>query len=306
MIGVLTGFAVVGLAIAVGYVVGRLDLLGEHGRFVLSRLTFFVLSPFLLFTVLASADVGVLLSSLLPVSGIVAALMFVIYGLVSRAAWRRNWGTTTIGALGAGYVNGNNIGIPIATYVLGDAAYSAPILLAQLLIFTPIALTLLDWDSKGDASFGRSMVRTLRNPMIVGSALGLVFALAHIDIPDAAMAPLELIAHAAIPVLLISFGMSLTGQRILTQKGTRRDIVLATSLKLVGMPLAAYLLGAWAFHLPSHALLAVVVLAALPSAQNVFNYAQRYRTAEVVARDVVFLTTLGCVPVVFLAALLLG
>jgi malonate transporter len=66
----LTGFAVVGLAIAVGYIIGRIDLLGEHARFVLGRLTFFVLSPFLLFTVLAQSDARVLFSSLLPVSAI--------------------------------------------------------------------------------------------------------------------------------------------------------------------------------------------------------------------------------------------
>ncbi|WP_225873078.1 hypothetical protein [Cellulosimicrobium composti] len=59
-------------------------------------------------------------------------------------------------------------------------------------------------------------------------------------------------------------------------------------------------------ELDDHALLAVVVLAALPSAQNVFNYAQRYEVGEVVARDTVFLTTLGCLPALFACALLLG
>ena len=53
-------------------------------------------------------------------------------------------------------------------------------------------------------------------------------------------------------------------------------------------------------------LYAVTVLAALPTAQNVFNFAQRYDTAEVVARDTVFLTTVGSVPVLFGISLLLG
>src|SRR5690606_7617522 len=41
MIDVLTAYAVVALAIVVGYIVGRIGLLGEHGRYVLSRMTFF-------------------------------------------------------------------------------------------------------------------------------------------------------------------------------------------------------------------------------------------------------------------------
>ena len=67
MLESLTGFVVVGVAILVGWILGRIDLLGEHARPVLARLTFFVLSPFLLFVVLAQADVRTLFSALLPV-----------------------------------------------------------------------------------------------------------------------------------------------------------------------------------------------------------------------------------------------
>jgi predicted permease len=48
-----------------------------------------------------------------------------------------------------------------------------------------------------------------------------------------------------------------------------------------------------------------VVLAALPTAQNVFNFAQRYGVGEILSRDVVFISTLGCLPVLFTVALLL-
>ena len=53
-------------------------------------------------------------------------------------------------------------------------------------------------------------------------------------------------------------------------------------------------------------MLIVVVLAALPTAQNVFNYSQRYGVGETISRDTVFLTTIGCVPVLLLATVLLG
>ncbi|MGW9112665.1 AEC family transporter [Microbacterium sp. NPDC055683] len=306
MIDVLTGFAVVAVAILTGYIVGRIDLLGPQGRYVLSRLCFFVLNPFLLFSVLSESDLSVLFSSLLPASAITATIVFVVFGLVARLAWRRTWAQTTVGALGAGYVNGNNIGIPIATYVLGNGALAAPILLFQLLVITPVVLAILDASTTSDASFGRIIRRTLRNPMIIGALLGVLVAAFDLDLPAIVMEPVHLLAGGSVPVLLVSFGMSLYGQRVLTQAGTRRDILLATALKLLAMPVIAWALGTFAFRLEGHALLAVVVLAALPSAQNVFNYAQRYGTGEVVARDIVFLTTLGCLPVLFGCALLLG
>ena len=48
------------------------------------------------------------------------------------------------------------------------------------------------------------------------------------------------------------------------------------------------------------------MLAALPTAQNVFNYSQRYGVGEPLSRDTVFVTTLGCLPVLLVAVALLG
>src|SRR6478735_6816841 len=144
MLESLTGFVVVGVAIVVGWILGRIDLLGEHARPVLARLTFFVLSPFLLFVVLSQADVQTLFSALLPVSAVAAAVILLVYALIARFVWKRSVGETVIGALSAGQVNSNNIGIPLSLYLLGSAAYPAPVILLQLLIFTPISMTVLE------------------------------------------------------------------------------------------------------------------------------------------------------------------
>lgn len=304
MSGVLTGFAVVGLAVVVGYAIARIDLLGPHARPVLSRLTFFVLSPFLLFTVLATADVGTLFSALLPVSMITAAVIIGIYALVSAVILRRRVGETVIGALSAGQVNSNNIGIPISLYMLGNAAYSAPVILFQLLVLMPIALSILDAATSGSRSPWRILRQTAKNPMLIGSALGVLVAVLDIDLPPIVFDPLHLIAGACVPVLLMSYGMSLYGQRVLTEPGRRLDVILASALKLVAMPALAWAVATW-FALPADQVFVVVVLAALPTAQNVFNFAQRYGVGEILSRDVVFISTIGCLPVLFAVALLL-
>ncbi|MBM3714336.1 MAG: AEC family transporter [Actinobacteria bacterium] len=305
MTGIFTGFAVVGLAVVVGYIIARIDLLGPHARHVLSRLTFFVLSPFLLFVVLARADVATLFSALLPVSMLAAAAILLVYALVSALILRRPVGETVIGALSSGQVNSNNIGIPLSLYMLGNAAYSAPVILFQLLVLMPIALSILDATTSGSRSLLRILRQTAKNPMLIGSALGVLVAVLGIDLPPIVFEPLQLIANACVPVLLMSYGMSLYGQRVLTQRGRRVDVVIAASLKLFVMPAVAWLI-AIAFGLPSEQVLVVVVLAALPTAQNVFNFAQRYGVGEILARDVVFLSTVGCLPVLFGVTLLLG
>jgi predicted permease len=292
----LTGFAVVGTAIVVGYVIGRIDLLGPHARHVLSRLTFYVLSPFLLFTVLSQADISTLFSALLPVSTIAAVVIIGLQWLLSRFVWRRGAADATISALSAGQVNSNNIGIPLSLYLLGSAAYPAPVILMQLLLLTPIALAILDAATTGTRSFWRVLGRTARNPIVIGSALGTLVSVSGVELPAIVLEPALLVANACVPILLISYGISLHGQRVLADAGRRGEVLIASALKLIAMPAAAWTL-ATLFGLSAHEVLVVTVLAALPTAQNVFNYAQRYTVGEAVARDTIFLTTLGSVPV---------
>lgn len=306
MIDTLTGFAVVTVAIAVGYLIARIDLLGPHAPHVLGRLVFFVLSPFLLFSVLAHADATMLFSSLLPVSAIAAIAVIAVHAIVARFVWRRSAGETVIGALSAGQVNANNIGLPLSLYLLGSAAYPAPIILMQLLIFTPVSLTILDAVSSARASIGRTLLRTATNPLIIGSLLGTIVSVTGLEVPALVMAPAQLIADAAVPILLIGYGMSLHGRRVLGTRGHRRDVILASGLKLIVMPVLAWLVASFVFGLSAHEVLIVTVLAALPTAQNVFNYSQRYGIGEPISRDTVFLTTLGSLPALALIMALIG
>ncbi len=303
--GVLIGFAIIAVVIVTGYAIARFGVIGPEAHQVLSRLAFFVLSPALLFTVLAEADLRTLFSVQLPVAAIAAVVPMVIFLVVALAVWRRKVPEATIGSLASGYLNANNIGIPVAAYVVGDAAASAPVILLQLIVFAPIALTVLDVTTSGKASLGRILTQPLRNPLIIGSALGLVVALTGIDLPAPVLAPFELVGAAAVPVILINFGMSLHGRKMLDTPGTRRDVVLAVVLKLLLMPLVAWAAARYLFGLDGHELFVAVVLAALPTAQNVFNYATRYRRGEAFARDAVLLTTLLSLPVIVVVAALL-
>ena len=303
--GVLSGFAIIAAVIAVGYVAGRSGVITPETAPLLARLVFFVLAPCLLFTILARASTEDLVSPVLAVPLAAAVAAYAAYAVVARLVWHRSVAHTTMGALAAGYVNSNNIGLPVAVYVLGSAAYVAPILMAQLVVVTPIALTILDASTRGRVSVGQVLVGPVRNPLVVASVLGVVAAATGATVPDVVMEPLTMIGAATVPLLLMNYGASLHGIRILQPGPERKDVVLATAIKVVAMPAAAWALGHWAFGLSGHDLFVVVALAALPSAHNTFTYAQRYATAELVVRDTILLSTIGAVPVLVAAAALL-
>ncbi len=71
------------------------------------------------------------------------------------------------------------------------------------------------------------------------------------------------------------------------------------------MPLAAYLLGRFVFGLSPNDLVAATVLAGLPTAQNLYNFASRYGQATVLSRDIVMLSTLAALPSMLLVSYLL-
>ncbi|MEU8030452.1 AEC family transporter [Streptomyces sp. NPDC049099] len=306
MTGVLSGFAVIAVVIGVGYVLGRRGTLGAQGGEVLTRLAFMVAGPALLFTTLARADLSVLFSARLLVTALSTAA---VSGIFVAAGVLRRWGVgrTTIGALCSGYVNSGNLGIPIAAYVLGDASLVAPVLLFQVVLVTPVALTVLDLSGMGEkGTVWRRLLTPLRNPIAVGSLSGVVVSAAGWTVPGPLMNPLTLIGNMSVPAALLAFGMSLHGSPAPGRGRDRQLVLLSVALKSLGQPLAAWALASGVFGLHGAPLLDVVVTSALPAAQNLFTYAGRYRVAEGLARESILLSTAVSVPVLVGVAAVLG
>lgn len=319
MADVLAGFAVVWLIIGVGYVMGRFRVLGPEARIVMSRTAFFVASPCLLFITISGSPIGEVIGPQFGVAASSAFLTVISFLLLARFALReRRRSERLIAAQSAGMVNGANLGFPIAAYVLGDVALAAPVVMFQLALFMPIMVAALDQttvtESAGTSvrpSARRTALRrvgqTVGNPVIVGSLLGLLFSWQRWSFPGPIQEAISVLAGAAIPLLLLSFGLSLVGSRPLEKAaGRRRDVLLASAVKLLVHPGFAYLIAVFVFRLDGVMLLAAVVMASLPTAQNVLVTAVRYRSGEVIARDTVLLTTILGIPTVAVVALLLA
>ena len=307
MQGVLAGFATLGSIIALGFLLAHVGVLRSDSQLLLSRLVFFVATPALLFQTLSNAPVNQIFSSGLAV----AALSFVgaggIYVLFARTFWRRSTGDTVMGALSSAYVNAGNLGLPITVYVLGSATYVAPVLLLQLLVITPTAFAILDAVvSKRRPSLLDLISQPLRNPITVGSFLGLACSLAGWQVPSVVAAPIALIAGMAVPGVLLAYGVSLRlGPRPIAG-GSVVELAVVSGLKLVVQPLLAYAAARWIFDLDGRALMASTVVAALPTAQNIFVYASRYNRSTTLARDSIFVTTALSVPVLLTITALLA
>ena len=307
MSGVFTGFATIAAVIGLGALLAHLRFLDLGAQYLLTRLAFFVASPALMVGTIAKADVQTVLSHNLIASLAGVLVAAVAYVLPARLLWRRGNGDTTIGALSSAYVNAGNLGIPVASYVLGNAAYVAPTLLLQLLVLQPIALAVLDADAHhGRLRVAQLALRPFKNPLTVGSLVGLLLALTGWRLPDFVGNPVTLVGDMAVPMMLIAYGIALRLGPGLGAAGSVAELATTSSLKLLVQPLVAFVVANLVLGVEGHALLAIVVTSALPTAQNIFVHATRYDRAINLARDTILITTVGSVPVILTAAWLLG
>lgn len=305
MLGVLYGFAVILGIIGAGYLAAVGGVVKGDQRRVLNRMAFYVALPALLFDVLHDSDPAVLLSPVILVTTVSAVAVAAIYVVASRLLFKQDLASTTLGATSSGYVNSNNLGLPVAIYILGDAAYVAPLILIQVAVYTPVVLAVLEATRGNRGGFLLALGRAARNPVIIASVLGFAVAMLGLEVPQIVLGPIEMLGAASVPMVLLSFGISLRGQRALQRGSDRAPVLAATAIKLLLMPLLAWLL-CLALGLGPHETFVATTIAALPTAQNVYNYAATYRRAETQVRDTVFVTTFGALPVIALIAWMLA
>ena len=312
MLGVLAGFVTIGAVIGLGALLAQWRILDVNGQRTLVRLSFFVASPALIVTVLADTDVSQIFSANLVASLVSVVVAASIWVLLARLVWKRSVGDTVIGAFGSAYVNAGNLGLPIAAYALGNASLIVPMLLTQMLILQPAGLMALDLATSKVSDLSRRawlwymLTRPFRNPMTVGSLVGLLLSVTGLSIPPLIGDPLQLVANMAVPGMLLAYGVSLRLGPRLGAGEDRLPVATIVALKVVVQPLVAFLVARFAVGLEPADVFAVTVIAALPTAQNVFTHAVRYNQGVVLARDSIFLSTVLAVPALILIAALLA
>src|SRR6478609_9075306 len=136
------------MVLLVGYILARTNALGPHGTKVLSTLTFMVGLPSLMFSTIASRHISEVLSQTGLISVVTALCCMALFALS--------------GAIG-------RWGVRRTTFV-------TPIMLFQLALVTPVALTILDLtDPAGKRASVWSILSTpLRNPVTVAAILGVI------------------------------------------------------------------------------------------------------------------------------------
>ncbi|SPF75070.1 hypothetical protein ALP8811_00054 [Aliiroseovarius pelagivivens] len=279
-LGLLPSFLLIGLG---GLVRGRLSDNAWQG---LDRLNFEILFPALLFVAAASRPIEI--SQVVTMAPVVWAILGIGLGLgwLTRplgperfldfaGAWQVTWRfNTALGLVAVALLQNGG---------LGEMAVAVGMGVPVANLFAVSAL------SRGGA-FGlkQTLTKIALNPFLLASLSGLCVGLLKIQIPQPIMAPLELLAKAAIPIALLSIGATMDWRAL--ARLDRFSAAIA-AIKLVALPAFALACGV-ALGLSPGIASVLVVFAALPTASAAHVLASAFGAERRLVATLIAQTTL--------------
>ncbi|MGG7567776.1 AEC family transporter [Rhodovulum sp. DZ06] len=304
---VLPIFALIGA----GWIAGRKGVLGAHGVSSLNAFVVWLALPAMLFLAVARADLEVLLDPGFAGAFTLSAMVCMAVGLGAALLRGRALADAALDGLNASYPNVGFMGFPLALGAFGPAALpptTAAALITMCVIFA-VAVTLVEVGLQARArplaAAGKVAASLARNPMLAAPALGLLFALSGLPLPEPAARFLDLLGRAAGPCALVTIGLFLAQAKV-GEPPSRAGTALTVALKLAVHPALAWALATWVFALPPLGVACAVVLAALPTGTGAFMLAEFHRRDPRPTSAAIILTTLGAVVTVPLALALTG
>jgi predicted permease len=251
--------------------------------------------PCVLFTAIATLDLGAVFDPRLLVSYYAGALTsFLLALLALRRGFGRRPGESVAIAFGALFSNAVLLGLPILSRAYGDGPLGPNF--AIISIHAPfcyfVGITAMELARADGQGLGRTAVTIgramFRNALMIGLALGFIVNLGHVPYPDVVRSAVEMIAHAALPVALFGLGGILSRYQLRSSFGEAATISFNS---LLIHPLVALTLSHFVFGLPPDFVRACVVTASMAPGVNAYLFASIYQRGQAEAASSVLMST---------------
>lgn len=282
--------------IAVGFLIGRYNILGANVDAVLSRYVFYCCMPAFLFLSLLERDIlGTFPIGFLLCFATSTAISMAVSAIAAVGALRLTKAKMPLFLMNTSYVNSINLGVPLLIYTVGDALPVIIVNIFQLLVVSPMLIFFMERGGEDTTAVGTMRQATailFRNPIIIATAAGFVGSMTHWRPPMLAEDALALLGQAAIPTALFALGLTLAKFSPHALRTIARDLQIALPIKLMLQPMVAGVIGYFVIDLEPQWLIAVILVAGLPAPQNVVIFAQKYQAYVQESAGIVFLSSL--------------
>ena len=292
------------ILIGIGYATARSKLLSESAGDALGQYVYHIAIPVLVFKTMATAQIGD--ENPWGLWGAYFSGVAIAWGLASvivRKGFAREARAGVVAGISASFANTVMVGIPLISSAYGDAGLIPFLLIlsVHLPVMTITISILMERaaviDGYGERLppkdlFRRIVLNLATNPIVIAIMLGLVWRLAAFPLSGLFEDVLSRIESTALPVALLSLGMSMVQYGI---RGNMLPGIVLSVLKLVLMPAVVFFSAIYIFHIPPLWAAVATATAACPTGVNAYIFANRYGTGHAMSANSIALTTFSAV-----------
>jgi predicted permease len=273
------------LAFGCGVLLARRRVIPAASSKVFTDYAFLVAVPCYLFRNIYTSDLGALFDwrALLGYAAAAALAMLVVAGLTLLVLRAREPRGVALRLMASVQGNTAYFGVPVFIMLFGDAAPVFPVLLFQVCVLSLVVLAVMELgrterEAPVPVRLARAVWGSLTTPVVLACNAAILLNLLSPHVPEVLLHGFSFVGASAAPVALFALGLHLGGAG-LSVRGTTWEEVAIISFKCVGFPLLAWAVCGTVFGVEGPWLTYLVLIAALPSPQNLFIFAQRYEVA---------------------------
>jgi predicted permease len=270
--------------VILGYAVGAFLKLARDGLAALQAFVSYVALPVFFFSYIAEAQLqdfaGI---SFLITTAFSTYCAFAIAFSIAALLNKGNVPEATIQGLAGSWSNSALLAPALTIAMFGPAAALPTALVFGfdfiiLAAVAPLMMALGGLDQRKPAEMAQAIARRiLLHPILIAIVLGLIASAAEITWPEAIDGVFALLRDTAPAAALFAVGAGLASAQTTL---VPRELPYLGACKLVVHPMIAYVLLSWVGDYPPEWVFTAVLIAALPSAQEVLGYARTYNTFE--------------------------
>ena len=288
--------------ILLGYVAGRMRGLDESALGWLNSFIVYVALPAMFFKIIGQTPIAELTRFDFVLTSLAATYtVFTLVFVVARVVMRNSAGESMLQGLAGAYGNIGFLGPGLAFAAFGEAA-ALPLALIfafENMVHFCVAPAFMAFDGRDRrrplAVVRDVVVKIVGHPFIIATAAGFLAAATEFQAPTMLQTMIDSLAPAAAPCALFAMGVTLA-LRPLKRVPVEMPVIVVA--KLILLPGLMYLYLSFTGDYPAVWVWTAMLLAALPTATNVFVIAQQYQIWQERASASVLITTVASVATV--------
>ncbi|MCA1021196.1 AEC family transporter [Halobacillus halophilus] len=254
-----------------------------------SKLALYILVPFLVFQTFYEETITfsyVYIS--IYMLGLCAAIIVIVTILSKVTGYSEKERCGLV--LSCAFTNNGNYGTPLVLFLFGTAGMDTAIVLMvlQQLLMSTLGVYYAAKGGSGGSGVKAALRSVRRMPMVYGALIGYLFQAFDLSIGGLENG-VDLIAGAAIPLIMLTLGMQLANINVTGFE--YRKVSTALIIKLIAAPAIAAVI-VWGMPVDPLMKQIMIIMAATPTAANTTMYAIQFQTEPQTVTSSTLFTTL--------------